>query len=396
MRSWQYTTRWLLGSQLAARVLGLLNSMLLARLLAPAAYGSFTQAMAHASVLAPLADGGIAAVICRHVARRRGSARLLAAAGALRILQSLALWAIAVGSGWVLYSTASLRIAMLLAGAYWAVACLQQLLAGIARARLQASLEARAVLIERAATVILAAAGAYLLGLWGALAGVLVGGLLALGYTLRCLPIPRARVHRRAWRLLLWVGTPLAVADVCHAIIMRLDIFFIWRYHDAQQVGWYGSASTLVWASNLITGTMALALVPASALLGKEAAAVDARVLKWMLAIAFGLAVLFSAGAHLWVPLLYGNAYLPAVQVLRILAWCLVPAAVVAWSNAVLLVRHRTTWVGGTAAWGIICTSVLNTLWVPVYGGVGAAYAQLATQILMAAPIYAVASRIDQ
>jgi O-antigen/teichoic acid export membrane protein len=66
VKNWWYTTRWLLGSQFAARALGLLNNVLLARLLAPVSYGDFTQAMAIAGSLAPLADTGISAIITRH------------------------------------------------------------------------------------------------------------------------------------------------------------------------------------------------------------------------------------------------------------------------------------------------------------------------------------------
>jgi len=89
VKNWWYTTRWLLGSQFAARALGLLNNVLLARLLAPVSYGDFTQAMAIAGSLAPLADTGVSAIITRHIARRPSSSAVLGAAIGLRIGQSL-------------------------------------------------------------------------------------------------------------------------------------------------------------------------------------------------------------------------------------------------------------------------------------------------------------------
>ncbi len=384
MKNWWYTTRWLLGSQFAARALGLLNNVLLARLLAPVSYGDFVQAMAIAGSLAPFADTGVSAIITRYVARRPRSSAVLGAAIGLRIGQSLLLWSIMVLGSWWIYGASHLRLALMMAGAYWALACMQQLLAGVARARLQAHIETRAVTLERVSTVLLAAAGALWFGLTGALAGVLGGGIFALITYLRCLPLPRTRLRWRIWKRLVALGAPLAIADVCHGFIMRVDILAVGMRYGSQSAGWYGSASVLLWAGNLVAGSMALALVPAAAAQRSEGATVGLRILVWMLATAMALATALGVGASLWIPLLYGEAYEPAVPVLRVLAWCLLPASVVAWGNAVLLVLHRTAWVGAVAIAGTLCMFACLWWWVPRYGLLGAGTAQLATQCIMA------------
>jgi O-antigen/teichoic acid export membrane protein len=393
VKNWWYTTRWLLGSQFAARALGLLNNVLLARLLAPVSYGDFTQAMAIAGSLAPLADTGISAIITRYVARRPRSSTVLGAAIGLRIGQSLLLWGIMVLGSWWIHGASRLSLALMLAGAYWALACIQQLLAGVARARLQAQIETRAVALERVSTVLLAAAGALWFGLTGALAGVLGGGIFALITYLRCLPLPRVRLHWRIWKRLIALGTPLAIADVCHGFIMRVDILAVGMRYGSQSAGWYGSASVLLWAGNLVAGSMALALVPAAAAQRGEDAGLGLRVLGWMLATAMALATALGVGASLWIPLLYGEAYEPAVPVLRVLAWCLLPASVVAWGNAVLLVRHRTAWVGAVAIAGTLCMFACLWWWVPRYGLLGAGTAQLATQCIMASSLMLLVSQ---
>ncbi|GIV21018.1 MAG: hypothetical protein KatS3mg023_2769 [Armatimonadota bacterium] len=373
----------MLGAQFAARVLGLLNNVLLARLLAPASYGDFTQAMAIAGSLAPLADMGISSLVMRHGARRARSSTVLGTAIGLRMVQAILLWgAVVWGVGWI-YPGARLRTALALAGAYWAAACVHQLLAGVARARLQAHIETQAVVVERVATVLLAAAGAFWFGLTGALLGVLTGGVLALAVYLYKLPLPRAQIRWRVCKLLLALGVPLAVADVCHGLIMRLDILAVGMRYGSQSVGWYGSASTLLWASNLVAGSMALAMVPVAASQGEGTHPIGMRVLGWMLAVAVLLAAVLSGGAQFWISLLYGAEYAPASDALRVLAWCLVPASVVAWGNAVLLVRHRTAWVGMVAAGGLICLAFCLWWWLP-HGLPGAGYAQLVTQCGMA------------
>lgn len=384
MKAWQYTTRWLLGSQVAGRLLGLVNNVLLARLLAPASFGDFTQAMAYAGSLVSLADMGVSAVITRHAARRVRSLAVLGSALGLRVVQSVLLWVVVATSGWFVYHTPRLRGVLLLAGAYWALACVQLLLAGIARARMQAHIEARAVLLERAVTVPLAAAGAVSLGVPGALAGVVAGGAMGVVYLLRRLALPRWRAHWLMWKRLIAIGAPLMVADVCHGIIMRLDILVVGGRYGAQHAGWYGSASTLLWAGVLVPGSMALALVPAFAPQRNDDRVRDGHVLGWMLGVAVLMALTLSAGAGFWVDALYGSAYVPTADVLRVLAWCLVPAAVVAWGNAVLLIQHRTMWVGAVAVGGLI--SLALCLWwrVPAHGLLGAAQAQLLTQSLMA------------
>lgn len=388
MKSWQTTTRWLLGSQVAARALGLVNNVLLARLLAPVAFGEFTQAMALAGALTPLADTGVSTVVTRQVARRRHASAVLGASLGLRMVQSLLLWGIVVlGAWWTLDST-HLRTALALAGAYWATACASQLLAGVARARLQAHLETRAVLLERVATVLLAAVGAWWLGVGGALAGGLAGGALALVFYLSVLNLPRWRFHAKVWKRLLLLGAPLAVADLCHGVIMRLDLLAVGMRYGAQSAGWYASASALLWASNLVAGSMALALVPVAASSREEGAAdLSARVLRRMLVSAVSLAAVLSVGADLWVRLLYGGAYAPTAEVLRVLAWCLVPTAVVAWGNAVLLARGRTAGVGIVAVGGLFCLALCLWWWLP-QGLVGASGAQFVAQCAMAVMLW--------
>ncbi|MDW8105710.1 MAG: oligosaccharide flippase family protein [Armatimonadota bacterium] len=383
MRSWQITTRWLLGSQFAARALGLVNNVLLARLLAPASYGDFTQAMALAGSLIPLADGGVSAIVTRHTARRPRAYIVLEASIGLRIVQSLLLWGATTGAAWWILDYTRIRTALALAGGYWAVACALQLLAGVARARLQAHLETRAVLLERVATVLLAGVGAWQWGLVGALGGVLAGGSVALAFYLRALPLPRGRFSGRMWKRLLALGAPLAVADLCHGVIMRLDLLAIGMRYGSHNAGWYGGASALLWASNLVAGSMALALVPVAAAREEETQHLSVRVLRRMLLTALPLAAALSMGAELWVRLLYGAAYAPTADVLRMLAWCLVPASVVAWGNAVLLVRRQTVKVGIVAVGGLTCLAYCLYWWLPL-GLIGASYAQLATQCGMA------------
>ena len=393
MKTWRFTTRWLLGSQFVARLLGLVNNVLLARLLAPAAFGDFTQAMAYAGALVPLADMGVSAVITRHTARRARSIAVLQTALGLRVVQSVLLWATVASSAWLVHDLRRLRVALLLAGTYWALACVQQLLAGIARARVMAHIEARAVLIERVATVLLAVLGAVWFGVTGALVGVVVGGVLALVYLLCRLALPRGRMHWSAWKRLLAIGAPLMVADVCHGLIMRLDILAVGMRYGAQHVGWYGSVSPLLWAGVLVPGSMALALVPAFAPQQGGDSSGGRRVLGWMLGTATLMALALSAGAGFWVGVLYGHAYAPAVEVLRWLAWGLVPAAVVAWGNAVLLIQHRTAWVGAVAVGGRVCLALCLWWWLPAHGLIGAAGAQVTAQCLMATALWLLARR---
>jgi len=382
VRTWHFTTRWLLGSQFAARLLGLVNNVLLARLLAPALFGSFVQAMAVAGALAPLADAGVSAVLTRHVARRPQARFMLSAALGLRFLQGAILWVGVLAVAWWVRSSSQFALALVLAGAYWVTACFIQLLAGVARARVQAHLEARSVLLERGITVPAAAFGAVALGLTGALVGVLAGGVAGLLYLVRRLSFPRIRANTLAWKCLLSAGAPLAIGDVCHGLIIRLDILAVGFTFGDQSAGYYGGASTLLWAGMLVPGSMALALVPARSQVGSSST-LDHRILRWMLVVAGLMALLLSAGAPVWVRLLYGSAFGPAADALRVLAWAFLPAAVVAWGNAVLLVRHRTAWVAVVAAAGLTCLAVC-LWWLPMFGPLFAAVAQVVTQCLMA------------
>lgn len=372
-----------MASQVGARLLGLLNQVLLARLLLPAAYGVFAQSMAYSSLFAPVADLGVSAILTRHLASRPRSSKVLPAAVGLRLLLGGVAWAIAAGSAsWVIVDP-TMRLAIVVAGGYWAIASVQQVASAVARARLQTHWEAKATLVERVAAVFFAATGALCAGALGAVLGIAMAGAVSCFLLVRRVGLPAPKGSWRLWKRLLAAGVPLAIADVCHALVIRLDLLAVGLQYGAQSAGWYGSISTLVWAAALLPGSMALALVPAYASSRDAAKALPGWVLARMVTLAVAMAAALSLGSERWVDLLYGHAYQPASEVLAVLGWCLVPASVTAWGNALLLAERRTLQVGAVACGGLLLLGgglVVGN----AHGMVGIATAQLIAQTAMA------------
>lgn len=99
--------------------------------------------------------------------------------------------------------------------------------------------------------------------------------------------------------------------------------------------------------------------------------------------VSIGVSVLFSVSASEIVTLLYGKAYLPGANILRVLTWGTAFSYLGIARNIWALSTGCERYEKHMALLGTICNVLLNLMLIPIMGELGAAVATLGTQIFV-------------
>jgi hypothetical protein len=171
---------------------------------------------------------------------------------------------------------------------------------------------------------------------------------------------------------------PLGLGVLLSAVYFRCDVYFIQHVHGVEMVGVYNAAFRIVDALRLFPAA-ALAVAYPTLCAATDLAAVR-RLSSALLAasIVVSLAILVSAPSLL--ALIYGDAYARGGAALQVLALC-VPFFYVNYA----LTHQLIAWEGqraylGIAAAALVVNLAANTLLIPDFGMVGAAWSTLLTE----------------
>jgi len=169
---------------------------------------------------------------------------------------------------------------------------------------------------------------------------------------------------------------PFAVAAVLAAAQSRLNIILLERLTDTALVGYYAAAIRFVEAGRLVPFAFFDALFPLLSSLAEAPAQLERTFRRALLGLAafglvFGLVVSLIAAPL--ILLTYGAAFLPAVDVLRILAWALLPLLLKSGRTLYWYALGRENTVNVITLLVIVLQAVVALLLIPRYGAVGAA-----------------------
>ncbi|HEU0304019.1 MAG TPA: oligosaccharide flippase family protein [Gaiellaceae bacterium] len=329
----------------AARVIGFVIVLLLARRLGPTGFGIVTFGFTLVAWFSFVADSGTEILNVREIARRPDRFRSIAE----RVLGlRIALSVVATGlfllavllfarsdltrSTLVLFalmlpaSALNLRWMVLGVGGSRAIA-LGQVLSRIV------VLGGIVLLVADASDIksvpVLEAVGAYIYAL---VILVLVGG------GIRAL---RPRVDLPAWRDTLRQSMPLMVSGLARAAVVSFDIILIELALGPRDVGIYGVASKPALFFTGVVGLFSMAFLSAfSATALDSAAALQGRAMKWAFAVGVAVAAVVCVSSLL-IPFVFGDAYEEAVAVLAIIAWRIPIAVLSSVYGSVLIARDR-------------------------------------------------------
>ena len=323
---------WRVGDNVFRMGFGLLVSVYVARYLHPTGFGLISFASAMATLVTAIAQFGTQTVVVRDLIRRpEDRAAILGSALVLRLVTGAVSILLAIGA------TALLR-----PGDYRAVEVVL-IVAGVALPRAwdvvdydyQARIEAGPVVIARnigfvafaVLRVLLVLIHAPLEAFAFAITGeqVLAAILLVRLWRRDGLAVRMRSANRRELRDLVVTTWPLVIAGLSYVVYMRIDQIMLAGMMGDASVGLFSAAIKISEALYFIpaaaTATVAPAMTAAYRRSDAEYHRHMLRVMRILVRLGLGIAVVFSCFSRFIIVKLYGPAYAPAAAVLSIHAW---------------------------------------------------------------------------
>lgn len=192
---------------------------------------------------------------------------------------------------------------------------------------------------------------------------------------------------RRAW--------PLALLSILALIYQRLGVLMLALTASNTHTGWFTAATRVVEPLKIVHFAVLGALFPALTLLdgdggwgldGSVSKRTAAQLFRKSFLVLIGLGALaafaiFVARGPL-VALLYGSDYSPAVPILGVVVWGLIPYTISASLSLRLITQGRDRQVLRATTFGLLAALVLNAWLIPRYAALGAAWALLGSELV--------------
>ncbi len=191
---------------------------------------------------------------------------------------------------------------------------------------------------------------------------------------------------RAVWQLLR-KSAPIALLAVMGAVYQKLSITMLSGLTSAVLTGWFAAALKAVEASKTVHAAAFTALYPIMARTDRVILD-DSATLRFLLYLLLGgaaaAAFIVCLLAQPLVMLLFGTEYAPAIPVLRILAWNLIPYTINTFFSLAFLAAGQEYRVVLVLSVSLVALIIFNSLMIPWMGLVGAAVAALVVECIQA------------
>lgn len=380
---------WIIGCRIIQSLLQLVVGMLCARYLGPSGYGLLSYAGAVVAFALPIMRLGLNETLVRELTDAPGAdGEIMGTALAMNLLSALACMGAvfctvsALNRGdretvlvCLLYSSSLVLGAMEMIR-YWFHYRLLAKYAAVATLVAYVAVAAyRVFLLVRGAGV-----------RWFALANTLDYGIISTILMLIFLRKGhRLTFSRRRAGALLHRSCPYIAASMMVVLFQSTDRIMLTAMLGSRETGIYTAAVTCVTMGQFVYVAIVDSARPVILSCRKERPALFQRQMSRLYGVIVYLAaaqgLVFSVAARPVVLLLYGEAYLPAVPVLRILSWYFVFSCIGLVRNVWILAREKQQYLWLLNLSGAVLNIGLNLWWIPVFGARGAAFASLLTQM---------------
>lgn len=383
-------TMWLFASRVISQGLSAITVIVLARMLGAEGLGQYAFTTSIIFVANALTTYGTDTLIIREVARDIAAASRMASAS---LLIQLALSGLTILIIWLTFPPSDLRLYSFVLIPLSFSTVYSAILRG--SERMDAYMQF-VVAVAWAQLFFAIAFSRYLLlvllgFIFAQIYGAVIVGLFAHN------SVPELRIRWRidplTLRHILIAGLPLVMLMVLSLLYQRMGIFMLSLLADDASTGQFSAAIRIIEAGKLLPAASLGALFPVLA--RREGSAVwridgtDARLFAYAVIVAVGLHVL--AG---WIiPTLFGSDYLPAVPVLQLLGWSLIPYVIAASISLRLVAAHRERVVLIAMCIVVPISLALFAMLVAHYGLHGAAVAMLISESLQASILLILARR---
>ncbi len=184
-------------------------------------------------------------------------------------------------------------------------------------------------------------------------------------------------------------GIPFSLVVIFVTIYYNIDSLILDMFCGSEVVGYYNAAYRLIEAPLFISSSLTTALFPAISRLYRE----DPSELKTLvsesfykgLALGLSVALVTSFLSEELISVIYGPDYAPAARVLPVLIFSvafIMPGTI---CGTTVRATDRQTVSAVVAGGGAVLNIILNLIFVPRYSFMGAAWATLATEMLVVA-----------
>ncbi len=388
-------TGYQFAAQAVSAILGLATAAVLSRYLGVERFGWFSYLFAFFYFFLCINDFGVPVVVIREVSQRRDrAAEIIGAMLSFKLVLAVLCVAAAWGTIWLVGYPPELRNALLIYSLVLPVSAFQlptvmfQVLLALEYPSLIGTINRLVTFVLTMGAVLM---GAGVAGLAAALLAGEVIGLVTLLAGARRLVRPAWRWDPQFWWRVLRSSLPLGVTALCVAIINRADFIMLERMTDARQVGLYAAAYKVTTVLEALPIMFMATVYPLMARY-----AVESRERLWELfrasvvllgstGVLLGLAVWALAPAIIRV--LFGPEYAGADSALRVLIWATVFLyTAICGGNLLISMGHERVNLGVNMVAAAL-NVLLNVLFIPRWGYVGAAGATALTYLFVLAAI---------
>lgn len=200
----------------------------------------------------------------------------------------------------------------------------------------------------------------------------------------------RLRLDLRTVKPVLVACLPFYVMQVANTVYGKVDVSMLSVLANDTEIGWYGTSSNLAGLAFLLSPLVTWVLMPllsrAGARSEEEMFGLVRRSIEAILLAILPISLLMGVGADVWIPLLFGRAFVPAAVSLQVLAPIFVFTYLAMISATILMLRERAWTVAAIQITGLVLNPTLNLILVPWAArrlGPGGAGAGAATALLI-------------
>lgn len=194
-------------------------------------------------------------------------------------------------------------------------------------------------------------------------------------------------ILRRAW--------PFAIAAILAAAQTRVSVILLEQLTNTSEVGYYAAASRFVEAGRMLPNALFGALFPALAALVINPTAFQKlfrRVMIGLLVFGLFFGIGFSLFAQIAIDLTYGETFNPAISVLQLAAWSLLPGLLRGARTLYWYAYEREQFVNIITVLALIGQVILSLWLIPILGALGVAVVNVIVEttalILLWRPFY--------
>jgi O-antigen/teichoic acid export membrane protein len=193
------------------------------------------------------------------------------------------------------------------------------------------------------------------------------------------------------WKDFMVRSAPIAMGMIFSILYLRLDIVMLQLMTEEKVVGFYSAAYKLFEVAVILPHSCMLVLFPTFVeVYHSDRSQFKDRFKKALTVyslIGGGIALVLWFFAHQIITLIYGEIFSPSVAILNIISWSIV----LFFTNILLSNALITSGRELVNTWNLVVATVLNgilnLMWIPEYGAIGAAWATLSCEIALIAAL---------